>query len=293
MDGLRIPLEDQWTDVLRKAQSGLQLSAEELAARAGITVSEVVRLLGGEPDPGSLEKTASALGLDPGRLMALARGEYHPGEIELPAGMTRFTSECGDLLVHSYLVWDGATHEAVAFDTGADATELLAFLRKRGLTLRLLLLTHGHVDHVFEADRIIEKTGAEAWIGEGEGVPGIATFAAGKEFRVGALTILSRLTKGHAPGGITYLIGGLERPVAVVGDALFAGSMGGANTSYADCLRTNREEILSQPPETILCPGHGPLTTVGLEMGNNPFFAGKEKVGLGSREIGGQSFPNG
>jgi glyoxylase-like metal-dependent hydrolase (beta-lactamase superfamily II) len=108
-----------------------------------------------------------------------------------------------------------------------------------------------------------------------EGVPGIKTFAAGKEFRIGSLTVATRLTKGHAPGGITYVIGGLERPVAIVGDALFAGSMGRANTSYADCLRTNREEILSLPPQTILCPGHGPLTTVALERKHNPFFAGK------------------
>ena len=71
------------------------------------------------------------------------------------------------------------------------------------------------------------------------------------------------------------MIGGLAQPVAVVGDALFAGSMGGPNTSYGDCLRTNREEILSLPSETILCPGHGPLTKVALELKNNPFFAGK------------------
>jgi glyoxylase-like metal-dependent hydrolase (beta-lactamase superfamily II) len=71
------------------------------------------------------------------------------------------------------------------------------------------------------------------------------------------------------------VIGGLERPVAIVGDALFAGSMGRANTSYADCIRTNSEEILSLPTQTILCPGHGPLTTVALERKHNPFFAGK------------------
>ena len=279
MDNRRIPLEDTWLDVIRKACRGLNLTEATLALRAGIPVEEVSQLLQGESDPAALEKVACALALDSASLLAL--GDYHPGEIVLPhgkRGMEMFTTDWDSLQVHSYLAWDEATRDAVAFDTGADATEVLNFLREQGLTLRLLLLTHGHGDHVFEADRILEKTGAEAWIGEGEGMegsPGIKTFAAGKEFLIGSLTIETRLTKGHAPGGITYVIGGLERPVAVVGDALFAGSMGRANTSYADCLRTNREEILSLPPQTILCPGHGPLTTVALEWKHNPFFAGK------------------
>jgi glyoxylase-like metal-dependent hydrolase (beta-lactamase superfamily II) len=279
MDNRRIPLEDTWPDVLRKACRGLHLTDETLAGRAGVTTEEISRLLAGALDPVCLEQAARALGLDPGNLLALTQGGYHPGEITLPRGTAFFTSDWGDLQVHSYLVWDQNTREAAAFDTGADATALLEFLRDHGLTLGLLMLTHGHGDHVFEADRIVEKTGAKAWIGVGEGVPGIATFAAGEEFCLGHLTIATRLTKGHSPAGITYVIGGLERPVAVVGDALFAGSIGGANTSYADCLRTSREEILSLPPETILCPGHGPLTTVALERGHNPFFAGKPGAG--------------
>jgi len=76
------------------------------------------------------------------------------------------------------------------------------------------------------------------------------------------------------PEGSPTSSGDSSTRFAVVGDALFAGSMGGPNTSYADCLRTNREEILSLPPETILCSGHGPLTTVALERAHNPFFAG-------------------
>jgi hydroxyacylglutathione hydrolase len=281
MDNRGIMLEDTWLDVLHKACRGQHLTEAALASRAGITIEEAKRMLGGQLDSSVLEKAAHALELDFASLLVLARGEYHPGEIALPKGMALFSSDWDSMKVHSYLAWDEATREAVAFDTGADATDLLAFLRKHDLMLRFLLLTHGHGDHVFEADRILERTGAEAWIGEAEGVPGIAAFAPGKEFRLGFLTIATRLTKGHAPGGITYVIRGLEQPVAVVGDALFAGSMGGANTSYADCLRANREEILSLPSETILCPGHGPLTTVALEREHNPFFAGKWELEAG------------
>jgi glyoxylase-like metal-dependent hydrolase (beta-lactamase superfamily II) len=61
--------------------------------------------------------------------------------------------------------------------------------------------------------------------------------------------------------------------VAAVGDALFAGSIGGGQISWADALRTTRDEILSLPNETVLAPGHGPLTTVAEEKAHNPCFA--------------------
>ncbi|MEJ7703226.1 MAG: MBL fold metallo-hydrolase [Geodermatophilaceae bacterium] len=83
----------------------------------------------------------------------------------------------------------------------------------------------------------------------------------------------ARLTAGHSAGGITYVINGLARPVAIVGDSLFAGSMGGGAVSYSDAVRNNVEKILTLPDETIVCPGHGPLTTVGKEKRENPFFA--------------------
>ena len=80
-----------------------------------------------------------------------------------------------------------------------------------------------------------------------------------------SLSLVAKHTHGHSVGGITYVIDGLEKPVAVVGDAIFAGSMGGGMVSYKDALRTNREKIMSLTDDTILCPGHGPLTTVGEE----------------------------
>ena len=61
--------------------------------------------------------------------------------------------------------------------------------------------------------------------------------------------------------------------MAVVGDAMFAGSMGGGMVSYDDALCNNREQILTLPDATIICPGHGPLTTVGEQKHANPFFA--------------------
>lgn len=268
----RMPLEDSWSDVLGKALRGQGCSVTEAAARSGLTESAVESLLGGCLNEADAAALAQALGLRVSPLLELARGDYHPGEIRLPDGMTRFSSDWGSLTVHSYLAWDLQTGEAVAFDTGADAGELLGFLRDHNLTLRLLLLTHAHGDHVFEMDRIVEKTGAKVLIGEGEGIPGVPTFAPGDVFSIGNLTISTRSTPGHSAGGVTFVISGLARPLAIVGDALFAGSMGGPNLSYEACLHGLRDEILSLTPETILCPGHGPLTTVNLERDHNPFF---------------------
>ena len=72
---------------------------------------------------------------------------------------------------------------------------------------------------------------------------------------------------------MTYFIQGLSKSVAVVGYSMFAGSMGGSMVSYADALRNNRDQILTLPDATIICPGHGPLTCVGEQKNANPFFA--------------------
>ena len=73
----------------------------------------------------------------------------------------------------------------------------------------------------------------------------------------------------------TIVAGGFRGSASTtaVGDAVFAASMGGGMISYADALRTNQEEIMTLPSETVLCPGHGPLTTVGEERQHNPFLA--------------------
>lgn len=278
MNNGTVPLEDSWLDVLGKAQRGLGFSDAEIAARSGLTPSAWREFLEGNPDASDLGKVARVLDLDSECLGAMAAGAYHPGEIFLPEGMAMFTSPWRDFEVHSYLLWDPSAPSpapAAAFDTGSDASDMLDLIRGQGLALGQVFLTHGHGDHVFELDRLVERSRAVARIGEGEEVPGAEVFRAGREFTVGSLRLESRSTRGHSPGGITYVIRGLSRPVAIVGDALFAGSMGGPMVSYGESLRSVREEILSLPPETILCPGHGPLTTVALERGHNPFFAGK------------------
>jgi glyoxylase-like metal-dependent hydrolase (beta-lactamase superfamily II) len=71
----------------------------------------------------------------------------------------------------------------------------------------------------------------------------------------------------------TYFVSGMSWPLAIVGDAIFSCSMGGSPTHYADQLRNNCDKIFTLPRDTVIAPGHGPLTTLALEKKHNPFFA--------------------
>jgi glyoxylase-like metal-dependent hydrolase (beta-lactamase superfamily II) len=135
----------------------------------------------------------------------------------------------------------------------------------------MLFLTHTHPDHVAD---IAGLGCSKVLVNQREPYANAESFVAGRSsgWKLGALNISARDTHGHSKGGTTFMINGLARPVAVVGDALFASSMGGGMVSYADALATNRKEIFSLPDETIVCPGHGPLTTVGEEKQHNPFY---------------------
>ena len=266
-----IPLEDNFNDIVGKAMRGLQFTDAQLAEAAGVTAEDVNKFRDGEWDETTARAVAPALGLKADALCALGHRAYSPAPVALD-GLAQFNTPFEDMTVNSYLVWDAASGEAVAFDTGADCTDMLALLAAKNLRVNVILLTHTHGDHIFDLDRLKSKTGAPAFVGDREPLDGAESFAGGRSWSVGALHIETRLTWGHSKGAITYIVSGLARPVAIVGDAIFAGSMGGGGVSYTAALRTNREEILTLPDDTILCPGHGPMTTVGEEREHNPFF---------------------
>jgi glyoxylase-like metal-dependent hydrolase (beta-lactamase superfamily II) len=279
----RIPLEDNFGDIVGKAQRGLRLTAGELARRAGVPAERLGELKSGLPgaagavDEVVVRKLAVALDLGADALVASAKNSWYPHDPGPLDGFAAFTTPFGDMTVNAYVVFDPKTREAAALDTGADADPMLQFIRQKQLTLALILLTHTHADHVFELDRLKGATGAKAFVSEREPLAGAEPFADGKEFALGGLKIEARRTSGHARGGTTFVVTGLARRLAMVGDALFAGSMGGGAVSYDEALRTNRTGIFTLPDDTIICPGHGPLTTVGEEKLHNPFFTGHSR----------------
>jgi hydroxyacylglutathione hydrolase len=269
-----IPLEDSAADIIGKAQRGLQISDSELAARAGISVEQIrTAREGGAIDEATIRALAPVLGLHADSLLKLSRNEWTPENVEPLEGLAQFNTRYGDMTVNAYLVWDPRSREAAAIDTGADAREMLKRAAVEDLSFTMILLTHAHPDHIEDLDGLRSGSGAPLYAPENEPVPDATIIGEGDEFELGSLTIEARLTSGHSPGGLTYVVRGLARPVAIVGDSMFAASMGGGAVSYDDALRNNLEKILTLPDDTIVCPGHGPLTTVGKEKRENPFFA--------------------
>lgn len=266
-----ITLEDNYTDVVGKAQRGLGLSDTELARQAGLSASELGHFKGGGFDAGTARKIAGPLQLGAQALIELGDKSWYPAPIQVE-GLAAFNTPYQDITVNSFLIFDDKSSQAAAFDTGSSAAGMLETVQERRLTVAFIFLTHSHPDHVADLQRLEKATGAPAYVGEKEQLHGPKTFAAGHIFRLGGLKIETRQTSGHARGGITYVVTGLEKRLAIVGDALFAASMGGGAVSYEEALRTNRKEIFSLPDDTIVCPGHGPMTTVGEQKKHNPFY---------------------
>ncbi len=270
----RIPLEDNFTDVVGKAQRGLRLSDDDLARSAGVPVADLQAVQRGEIRENTLLALAPRLGLERNALVALARREWYPEQPLFTRGFAMFNTAFEDMTVNSYLAWDGKTRLAAAFDTGASAQGMLDTLAAEGLTLRYIFLTHTHPDHIADIHRLA-GTGAEIWCSELEplGRLGAKTFQENAHFHLGELSIKTLFTWGHSPGQTSYFISGLAWPLAVVGDSLFAGSMGGSATHYEVQLRNNRQKLLKLPGDTVFACGHGPLTTLKQERRHNPFFA--------------------
>src|SRR5438309_9319513 len=266
-----IPLEDNVGDVIGKAQRGLGISDSKLAEQARVSSETIRKLREGDVDEAALLNVAPILGLNAQALRELAKGEWHPKKIETRDGLVQFNTDYDGMAVNAYLVWDPATHAAAAFDTGADSSEMVRFANRHKLDVQLILLTHAHADHVADLPRLREETGADVFTPAREPVPGAELIDEGKRFRLGNLQIDTRLTWGHSQGGMTYVVTGLVHPIAIVGDSLFAGSMGGGNVSYQEALRNNIEQILTLPGDPIICPDQGPMTSVGDENHTTPF----------------------
>ena len=265
-------LEDTHLDVLLKAQKAQGITDRDLVKLAEITVPDLNNLRAGRREPTAMEKIARVLNLRPEAIIDLANGHWTAPAAALPPHVLQFTAPFADMTVNHYLVWDPKSLQAIAFDAGTDADPLFAALTRHKLELKKILLTHAHGDHVLELDRIREKTKTPAFAPEAEPVEGCEPVPNAKRFKVAALTITALTVPGHSVGGTVYEIGGLETPVAVVGDVIFAGSIGGIRSRYRPALESIRAGVLSLPAETILLPGHGPITTVAHELAHNPFF---------------------
>jgi len=271
-------LEDHAGDIISKARLHAGIDAGEVAKAAGLSVGELEQFeeSGRTAKPADLPGVARLLGLDPGKLQAVASG-WQPATVDLESWreLRAILSQGPGFNVNAYLVWEEGTREAALFDTGFDATPMLRMIAEESLDLRHIFITHSHADHAAGL-AAIQAAHPKARLHSSASDAAVHERNRANDFiHLGSLRITNRPTPGHATDGTTYVVGNWPEdapPVAMVGDAIFAGSMGRAAGAATEAKLAIREQILSLPDATLVCPGHGPLTTVAEEKAHNPFF---------------------
>lgn len=281
-------LEDDFTDIVKKARMGRGLSLEAVARGAGLEARDVAALERGEraPSLGEVDGIARALKLRSMPLGDIAKGAWLPAAMPswVTSGVTGVETVHGDIggyAVKGYVVYDTEAKEAVLVDTAYNAQAMLAVLKRRGFRLTGICLTHGHADHADGIEQILAQWPVPVYLGhEDESLLSwhpprerLTEPGDGRAITVGRVTIRCARTPGHTPGGICYQVEGLDSPLCFVGDTLFAGSIGRSNPFglYPVHLESVRRRVLRFPESTVLLPGHGPATTVAEELVHNPF----------------------
>jgi len=206
--------------------------------------------------------------------------------------------EVGFHAVFAYLIGDPETKEATVVDPADDVDVLISLARDNDLTIKCILNTHGHVDHVMGNAEMKEKTGARIVIHADEAdylerigdywlrafdarrsPPADDVLRDGDLFRVGGIAWQVLHTPGHTPGGICLYRA--DYGICLTGDALFVGSVGrtdGPRASWPELFESIKTKLLVLPDETEIFPGHNygfsPTSTIGEERISNPFVNG-------------------
>ncbi len=202
----------------------------------------------------------------------------------------------GPLQCNCSVIGDEATREAIVIDPGDDIEQVLGLVRKHHLQVKQIVVTHAHIDHVGGAMKLRAATGAPillnqndyallkmldvqaAWIGVA--APGKVEIdqhlGHADTVTTGSLAAQVLHTPGHTEGSICLYFPTENKLIA--GDTLFAGSIGRTDLpggSYEKILHSLHDRVLALPDETVVVPGHGPLTTIGEERESNPFLQAK------------------
>ncbi len=269
-------LEDHLGDIIRKGRTAAKVTVETAAKAAGLTEVELSALEESGKGKANISALAAAIGLHAGKLEGIAKG-WLPAEKNLSTWIEfrQFQTAKDGIVVNSYLIWDEVSREAALFDTGWDAQSAIAAIEENQVQLRHIFLTHTHEDHIAGLAALREKFPKAHVHTNSKSAPPQQRNRANDFTHLGSLRITNRETPGHAEDGVTYIVGNWPEDaahVAIVGDAIFAGSIGTGFQSWDLAKQKVQEQIFSLPPDTLICPGHGPLTTVAEEKAHNPFF---------------------
>jgi len=207
----------------------------------------------------------------------------------------------GLLQCNCSILGDPETREALVVDPGDESDRILRVLAKHGLTVKAIVSTHAHIDHVGGLRKLQQVTGAPvlmhaddmdlyrhldmqaAWIGMRAPDPAEVDqlLREGDTLRWGPWRASVIHTPGHTPGSISLYLPSPANDSAsdaarlCAGDTLFAGSIGRTDLwggSLEKILRSIHQKLLILPDDTIVYPGHGAATTIGQERGTNPFL---------------------
>ncbi len=208
--------------------------------------------------------------------------------------MIRETFPVGPLQCNCTILGDEVSGEAMVVDPGENIPQILATLAKHKLTLKQIVITHGHIDHVGGAAKLKKATGAPvlmnqhdleqleimdqhaAWLGlrPPEAVlPPDVSAEEGMVVGIAGHTAQVLHTPGHTQGSICLHF--VPENLLLAGDTLFAGSIGRTDFPGGDprrILHSIHDRLLTLPDETQVIPGHGPGTTIGEERQSNPFL---------------------
>jgi glyoxylase-like metal-dependent hydrolase (beta-lactamase superfamily II) len=201
----------------------------------------------------------------------------------------------GPLQCNCSIIGDEATREAMVIDPGDDIDEVVALLQKHRLTVKQIVITHAHIDHVGGAMKLRRLTGAPILLNENdyallkmldvqaawlkmdapEKVEIDQSLSDAQTLRVGSLVSSVLHTPGHTEGSVCLYFPVEKKLIA--GDTLFAGSIGRTDLpggSFEKIIRSVKGHLLALPDDTVVYPGHGPTTTIGEERESNPFLQG-------------------
>jgi len=209
-----------------------------------------------------------------------------------------WTTSAPPFYKNGYVVACERTRHAIVIDPGDDVAEQLEIVRREGVTVTMILLTHAHLDHVTGVGAAKAALGVEVWLHRDdlflyeraaeqgrmfglhvEPQPAPDRFyVEGESLAFGDYVVDVKHTPGHCPGGVCLAIGraGQSGRELFVGDTLFAGSIGRTDLPGGDfetLLASIRNELFVYPAATIVHSGHGPDTTIGQERRTNPFLA--------------------
>lgn len=271
-------LEDDFTDILRKAKRGTETTDAEIANATGIALASLRAWNAGNVRPTDDEARAVArvVGLDPGKFADAAATRWHP-TVALPRNVRHHPHDPHPSNGYLFFLEDGKT--AALIDPAGLPQTILRAIAEGPYALRYILITHEHADHCDATADIARAFPLAQIVMHRADVHAIGTLGAralpvadGDELPFGDNAAIRMLhTPGHTDGSSCFLF----KSTLFTGDTLFAGSVGGCfgeRSGYRDILDSVSTKIFSLDDATVLLPGHGPPTTVAEEKAHNPFF---------------------